>query len=185
MQISTRIGVVQAISRPSSSCAALHLNRVAPACKARSKASRTAGAADPAGPPGAAGPKGPGPPPAARVSTGADTVVCPDGEILAEFVCPSGPTDGAECAMPGTAATELVRLVGQGGKRNTAVAFVLGNLPNAGQHQRFAVLAAEVIRLLASFIPRFIEPLARNNAAPFLEMLAELSLAHAVRTNIT
>ena len=70
------------------------------------------------------------------------------------------------------------------GKRDTAVAFVLGNLPNARQHQRLAVLVAEVIRLLASFIPPFIEPLAGNDAAPFFEMLSELSLAHAVRANI-
>src|SRR3981081_1176751 len=70
------------------------------------------------------------------------------------------------------------------GKRDTAVAFVLGNLPNARQHQRLAVLVAEVIRLLASLIPPFREPLAGNDAAPFFEMLSELSLAHAVRANI-
>ncbi len=79
---------------------------------------------------------------------------------------------------------KLVRLVGKDGKRDTAVAFVLGNLPNAPQHQRLAVLAAEVIRLLASFIAPFIEPLAGNDAAPFLEMFAELPLAHAVGADI-
>ena len=40
------------------------------------------------------------------------------------------------------------------------------------------------IGLLASFIAPFIEPLAGNDAAPFLEMFAELPLAHAVGADI-
>jgi len=47
-------------------------------------------------------------------------------------------------ALVGAAAArgdELVRLVGQDGKGDAAVAFVLGNLPDARQHQRLAVLA--------------------------------------------
>jgi Collagen triple helix repeat (20 copies) len=65
----------------------------------------------PAGPPGAAGPAGPkgdpGPAPAIRVVTGTDSVRCGDDEVLAGFVCASGATDGAKCAMSGTAATGL------------------------------------------------------------------------------
>ena len=44
--------------------------------------------------------------------------------------------------------------------------------------------AAEVIGLLASFIAPFIETLAGNDAAPFLEVLAELPLAHAIRADV-
>jgi hypothetical protein len=69
------------------------------------------GEAGPAGPPGAAGPPGPkgeaAPVQALRVVTGTGTVRCADDEALVSLVCVSGPTDGAKCATPDTAATGL------------------------------------------------------------------------------
>jgi hypothetical protein len=41
------------------------------------------------------------------VVTGTETVRCADDELLVGLVCASGPTDGAKCATPGTAATGL------------------------------------------------------------------------------
>jgi hypothetical protein len=63
------------------------------------------GTGGPAGPPGPKGDAGPAPP--LRVVTGAETVRCADDELLVGLVCASGPTDGAKCATPGTAATGL------------------------------------------------------------------------------
>jgi len=36
-----------------------------------------------------------------------DGAHCSDDEVLVSLVCASGATDGAKCAMPGTAATAL------------------------------------------------------------------------------
>ena len=66
------------------------------------------GPSGPLGPAGPTGPKGdPGPAPAIRVVTGTDSVSCRDDEVLAGFVCASGPIDGAKCTTPGTTATGL------------------------------------------------------------------------------
>ena len=64
-----------------------------------------AGAQGPAGPAGQRGE--PGPAPAFRVVTGTGAVQCADAEALVSLVCASGPTDGAKCAAPDTAATGL------------------------------------------------------------------------------
>jgi hypothetical protein len=67
-----------------------------------------AGPVGPAGPAGSVGPAGPpGPASAIRIVTGTDSVRCGDDEVLAAFVCASGATDGAKCAIPGAAATGL------------------------------------------------------------------------------
>jgi Collagen triple helix repeat (20 copies) len=69
------------------------------------------GPAGPVGPRGPAGPPGPqgapGPSLGLRLVTGTDTVRCADDETLVSLVCATGATDGAKCAIPGTAATGL------------------------------------------------------------------------------
>jgi hypothetical protein len=79
---------------------------------------------------------------------------------------------------------ELVRLLRKNGKGGPFVALVFRNLPNAREHQRLSVLAADVIGLLAAFIPPFIETLSRDNAALRPEMLAKLPFAHSVGARI-
>ena len=79
---------------------------------------------------------------------------------------------------------ELVRLLGQNGERDAAVALVLGFFPDAGEHQRFRVLAREIIRLLAAFLAPLIKARGRDDAALRLEMRAELALAQAIGADV-
>ena len=59
---------------------------------------------------------------------------------------------------------ELIRLLGQDCERGPFVALVFRFLPDAREHQRLAVLAGEIIRLLAAFIPPFVESVGGNDA---------------------
>ena len=69
-------------------------------------------------------------------------------------------------------------------KGNPPVSLVLGLLPYAGPHQRPAVPAAEIVRLLAVLLPPFVEALAGDDAAPLLQVAAELPPPQAVRAGI-
>src|SRR5215211_3083434 len=79
---------------------------------------------------------------------------------------------------------ELVRLVGQDGKGDTPVALVFRLLPDPGQHQLLAVLAAEIKGLLAPFFAPFVKTFGGDDAALFLQVCAELPSAHSVRAGI-
>ena len=69
---------------------------------------------------------------------------------------------------------QFVGLLGQDGECGALVAFVFRLLPDAREHEQFAVLAVEIIRLFAPFIPPFIEAVGGNDTTLLLEMRPEL-----------
>jgi len=60
---------------------------------------------------------------------------------------------------------QFVWLLGQDGECGALVALVFRLLPDAREHERLAVPAGEIIRLLAPFIPPFIEAVGGNDTA--------------------
>ena len=79
---------------------------------------------------------------------------------------------------------QFVGLLGQDGECGALVAFVFRLLPDAREHEQFAVLAVEIIRLFAPFIPPFIEAVGGNDTTLLLEMRPELPFSHSIGARI-
>ena len=79
---------------------------------------------------------------------------------------------------------QFIRFFCQDRECGPLVALVFGLFPDARQHHRLAVSAGEIIRLLATFVPPFVEAFARNDAPAKLQVRAELPFAHSLGADV-